>query len=315
MAVLCPLSGSFAVKLVERLAVSDLAWLYRRYLHMDIVGQVSRDTEIGLYHSCVSDLCFFHPVLAAPPTLYDELQERFDWYYPDEKDEYRYAAELVEPDHAVLEVGCGRGQFARIIHPAEYVGLEFSPAAAAAAISRGLTVSRASIEEHAQARAEHYDLVCAFQVLEHVAQPDSFIASCLACLKPGGLLIYSVPNAASFVTLVPNNIWNLPPHHLTWWSPASLAFVAERFALDLVETRTEALADAHRLWYARTVAMESLRSLTHSGFRLIDHSLRFRALFKIASAMGRLLEGAFHDERLCPVGHSLTAVYRKPRVG
>lgn len=40
----------------------------------------------------------------------------------------------------------------------------------------------------------HYDAVVAFEVIEHVSDPDFFVANIAAHLNPGGILIFSVPD-------------------------------------------------------------------------------------------------------------------------
>lgn len=41
------------------------------------------------------------------------------------------------------------------------------------------------------------DLVLAFDVIEHLAEPDRFISECRRVLKPGGILFFSTPNPGS----------------------------------------------------------------------------------------------------------------------
>jgi 2-polyprenyl-3-methyl-5-hydroxy-6-metoxy-1,4-benzoquinol methylase len=78
------------------------------------------------------------------------------------------------------------------------VGLEFSRKAKEIAFSNGIIIENESIQSHSVAHPAKYDVVCAFQVLEHVSEIRSFIESSIKALKPGGLLIYSIPSADSF---------------------------------------------------------------------------------------------------------------------
>ena len=125
----------------------------------------------------------------------------------------------------VLDVGCGDGGFRPYAKDAEYWGLD---------PNFGGTrpdILAEPIEEHAPKRPGYYDIVCSFQVIEHVPDPLGFARAMVAALKPGGLLVLGVPSWPAPVTEIPNYVMNAPPHHLTWWNEASLRALAERLGL------------------------------------------------------------------------------------
>jgi SAM-dependent methyltransferase len=61
-----------------------------------------------------------------------------------------------------------------------------------------------------------FDLICCFQVLEHLARPAQFLEDAHRVLVPGGTLVLSTPNAAAAGT-GPN------PHHEKEYSAGELA--------------------------------------------------------------------------------------------
>ena len=101
----------------------------------------------------------------------------------------------------VLDVGCGGGlisePMARLggvvtgIDPAE----ENIAVARAHAKDQGLSIDYRSrrVEELAKA-GELFDVTVCLEVIEHVPDPASFIASCAETVRPGGLLIVSTIN-------------------------------------------------------------------------------------------------------------------------
>lgn len=306
----CPLSESETVTLLETVNTKDLIWYYNRMLKSNISTEFQNLTEIGLYHCPNSDLIFFSPPVQGSESFYEKLQE-FDWYYLEDKAEFRYALQYIDSSSSVLEVGSGGGAFARKIPTKKYVGLEFSGRAIAHASSSNINIRKESIELHAKRNFEKYDVVCAFQVLEHVADIHSFINDCLTCLKPEGLLIYSVPSADSFVSVARNNVLNMPPHHLSWWTDKSLRFVANLFGLPMIDIHHEKLSQEHKRWYAATLLFESIRNLLGLDIPVLDISFRTRFLSYLSHRGAFFLEKGLMDSRILPIGHSATAVYKK----
>ena len=98
-----------------------------------------------------------------------------------------------------LDVGCGAGLLCEPLARlgAGVTGIDAAPenvaAARAHAAGQGLTIDyRAG--ELAQLTGHRFDLVTCLEVIEHVADPASFVAGLAGALAPGGLMILSTPN-------------------------------------------------------------------------------------------------------------------------
>lgn len=308
--VICPLDQSSEVSLLENIKTADLVRMYNKWLHSDINSEFGKIDEIRFYHCLSCDLKFFFPMLSGSERFYARLQ-RLDWYYKDNKSEYEYAKQFVKDSDSVLEIGCGTGAFARQIAPRAYVGLELSQKAIDRAHEKHVVVKKTRIEDHAKDNAQKYDVVCAFHVLEHVADPYSFVNAGLTCLKRGGLLICSVPSADSFVSFLRNPLTNMPPHHVTWWSDTCLKNIAEIFGVELLCLKHELLATHNKQLYAQTIIMLSMENLCGVKFSLLDGSLRHKIARRTASLGARFLKKGLVDRRLLPRGHTVTVVYRK----
>jgi len=96
----------------------------------------------------------------------------------------------------ILEVGCGRGTFgARLATLAEYTGIEPDPTssrqAAAVIEPNGGTV----VQDYDSWAVERgtWDLVCAFEVLEHLEDDAAALTRWHGLVTPGGHLLISVP--------------------------------------------------------------------------------------------------------------------------
>jgi SAM-dependent methyltransferase len=96
----------------------------------------------------------------------------------------------------VLEIGAGEGAFGvRLASAYDYVGVEPDPAAHATTRARLSELGRGtvvrSLDELDQSR--RFDVVCAFEVLEHIADERQALAGWRQRLRPAGWLLLSVP--------------------------------------------------------------------------------------------------------------------------
>jgi 2-polyprenyl-3-methyl-5-hydroxy-6-metoxy-1,4-benzoquinol methylase len=117
---------------------------------------------------------------------------------------------------SVLEIGCGSGTtmaWLRSIRGVDYAaGVEMFPEAAA--------LARASFDEVELAdvslstfdfRQQHFDVVLALDVLEHLPDPWAVLRSLRTKMQPDGLLVASIPNVANMAVAFPllfRGTWN-----------------------------------------------------------------------------------------------------------
>ena len=126
-----------------------------------------------------------------------ELDQRHWWY----RARREVLAALIRraapppPDARLLEIGCGTGHnLAMLAQFGAVDALELDDEARTIAEQRlGRPIMRAPLPELAGVPDGQYDLVGAFDVIEHIADDAGAIASIAAKLKPGGKLVMTVP--------------------------------------------------------------------------------------------------------------------------
>lgn len=112
---------------------------------------------------------------------------------------YDVVARTLPPTaRTVLEIGCGQGGFgARIAAGRDYLGVEPDGASFAVARSRLAALGRGEVRHGRAAdvvqREQRFDLVCAFEVLEHIDDDRAAVLEWREHLAPGGHLLLSVP--------------------------------------------------------------------------------------------------------------------------
>jgi SAM-dependent methyltransferase len=126
-----------------------------------------------------------------------ELDERHWWYRARREVLAALIRRLARPPKRgkLLEIGCGTGHNLSMLEQFGKVdALELDDQARAIAQNRlGREVMRAPLPELAGVPDRHYDLIGAFDVIEHIADDQAAIASIAAKLKPGGKFVMSVP--------------------------------------------------------------------------------------------------------------------------
>jgi SAM-dependent methyltransferase len=141
----------------------------------------------------------------------------------------------------LLDVGCGRGDLGAwmIAGGWSVTGVEPSPGAGGVARARGLDV-RVGVLADAELEEGAYDAVVFRQSLEHVLEPAADVRRAQRALRPGGVLIVSVPNFGSWQRRRFGGAWYQLdlPRHRSHFDAGSLRALLARCGFVEVETST-----------------------------------------------------------------------------
>ena len=197
--------------------------------------------------------------LFAPQRTAQDLRELygaeyFDEYpggeaYDEDEAQRRYEARirvaLVQGYAAagrLYEVGAAAGHFLDEARRAgfEVSGIEPAGPVAERARARFDVDVQAGFVEQADLASQTFDIVCAWHVLEHLAEPRAALERLRTALRPGGHLLLEVPNVASVYARRRGEAWfHLDPeHHVGHYAPRSLQTVLERSGFEVLGMET-----------------------------------------------------------------------------
>ncbi len=173
-----------------------------------------------------------HELYCGPETLFTSPR-LLNW------DQRMFLRDRPSAGGALLDVGCGAGQFAEAARRAGYrvTGLDLSRSQ----LERGrrrfplVAFHAMTLADFAPAAGRVFDVVTAFQVLEHVARPAAFVAEARRRLAPRGYFAAGVPAWRAWKAL--RDPLDAPPNHLTRWSRASLVGALERGGFEVLRVR------------------------------------------------------------------------------
>jgi SAM-dependent methyltransferase len=235
-------------------------------------------------------------------SVYDQmadLDQRHWWYTARRRVLADLIRRVVKPPAgaSILEIGCGTGHnLAMLAQFGTVDALELDDAARALAEQRlGKKVMRAPLPELKGVPSDHYDLIAALDVIEHIDDDRAAIASIARRLKRGGKLLIAVPAHPWMWSA--HDVVN---HHRRRYSKAALRSLIDQSPLTL-----ERIGYFNSLLFPLAVAdrtMSRLRGRDDSDLKLPAAGLN-AALDRIFGAE-RYLVGRFP----LPLGLSLFAV-------
>jgi 2-polyprenyl-3-methyl-5-hydroxy-6-metoxy-1,4-benzoquinol methylase len=165
----------------------------------------------------------------------------------------------------LLDVGCGVGRFGLAAHARgwDVTGVDVSELAIATGRALAPFPMRvANIAELAD-EGERFEVITAFEVLEHLSSPIDFLQEIQCLLKPGGQAFLTVPNwECRTVQTSARPDW-LPPIHLLYFNEPALRRTGELSGFTRVSTgtiRADPLPAApvpQLRWLARRILLRS----------------------------------------------------------
>ena len=108
----------------------------------------------------------------------------------------------------LLDVGCASGKFLELAEMAGFspIGIDISPNAIRLTKIKGFSVFCGSLEQ-LQAENEKFDVITAWDFIEHIINLKEFLNECKRLLKPNGVLIFSTPDAGAKIVKERGDQW------------------------------------------------------------------------------------------------------------
>ncbi|UAY53259.1 class I SAM-dependent methyltransferase [Ferruginibacter albus] len=246
-----PITGIEGSAFVRNISVKKIVDAYKR-ININVANYFKENTEIEIRTCSQTGYAYYYPSdIFGDGAFYEDIHSLNKNYYPEQKEEYQLAINYINAGDSVLEVGCATGCFMHLVKNkgANCTGIELNNDAVALAKQKGFNVSNELLREHSFKNTGKYDVVCSFQVLEHIADVKDYFESAKRCLKPGGKIIIGVPNSNPFIYR--HDIYhtlNLPPHHAGLWNKSSMEKTGLHFNLQKITIKVEKLKD-YKEWY------------------------------------------------------------------
>lgn len=300
--VLSPVTGSRNVKKIRIIGKDEIILGYKKAFGVD-VRRFFTNASVELYRCLDSDIEFYEPRDSAGDGLFYKALSEHPWYYEDTKWEFDKAMEFVKHDSRLLEIGSGGGAFLERASKiaGEAIGLEYSEVAFELSRRKGLNVKLCEVQDYVEEDCD-FDVVCSFQVMEHVDDIKGIIDASLKLLKPNGTLIISVPNNSGYLKNLDRSWLNMPPHHLNLWNVESIKKLSTIFPMELQEIAFDSLRSEHVLGFASSISQN-----------VVKRGLLSKILYKIF--IKRLLVQGIDSVKDSINGITLFAVYKKNNLG
>lgn len=292
--VVSPLTNSTNVELIKVYKVSEIVERWEQEFGISIINEFDDHIKtISLYRCLDSELVFFEPKVEGSSKIYKELQNKFAWYYLEDKWEYKIAQKELKNAESIIEIGSGKGTFIDKIlkiNKAKIIGFETSEEAVLNAAKKKLPVYLNDYSDFLLKNKDYqFDAILSFQVLEHISDPLNFLKSQVSYMKKGCKLILCVPNIDCFYKYS-DELLDMPPHHATKWSKNTFQYLEKILPIRLKKIHYEPLHELHiniwirnystyyrqKKWYGRII----FNKITIPILKKILNKRQFRKLIK-----------------------------------
>jgi SAM-dependent methyltransferase len=198
------------------------------------------------------------PVLRQPPHVEEMVR--------------KLVARGVRSSDFLLEIGSNDGSFLEVLHNAGFnnvVGVEPSRVLADVARAKGFRIENdyfdVSLAHHVLRRYGHPAAVVCRHTLEHVPDPDTFIAAIRQCLDQAhGWFLLEIPDGSAIPDLM--NVYEFWYEHLFYFSAANVEQLLRRNRFDVLEIQSTPHLDTRNLVAWTKPVSQTLKLLPDAAF-------------------------------------------------
>lgn len=194
------------------------------------------------------EFVFSNPYVSGNESFYRLAYDRSG--YPEWKWEYQQTYDILvrmtQPDIRLLEVGAGEGAFIKkitekLIPKKNILCTEYSTYGKGEIEKYGVKCLSEDIRQVSNECSEgEFDIICMFQVLEHMDKLDELFKRLADLVKEGGSLFIAVPNSKNIEFNELNGaLLDMPPNHIGRWNKECFKKIGERNGFKVKEYKQE----------------------------------------------------------------------------
>lgn len=236
---LCPVCGNTA-KQIKKLDAVFIENKLALHFNTKIPDNLCiPDYELMRCPECTFE--FATPKLEGSSAFYNWITSQTG-YYVETRWEYSKVLELLSKKTKkikLLDVGCGDGLFFDFITnngnlEIDLYGLDPTSGSVGKCEKKGYKVFCMDVQKFKSTNKDTmFDVVTAYHVLEHIADPKQFLQELSGLIKPGGEIYISTPYSPMDFELEWYDVLNHPPHHMGRWNLKSYQKIAEMLGLQI----------------------------------------------------------------------------------
>lgn len=210
-----------------------------------------------------------------------KLNRYYEKFHADLKEEFNFKREQKRLKHIqqfktkgrLLDLGAGQGYFVAVVNQTpgwQATGQDISVKAAWLAKRKfNLNLLTGEIN-NLKLKNNYFDVITLHSVLEHLRDPDQVIVICFKKLKPGGLLVFSVPNLNSFEFYLSRFLYQSYPgyifEHLHYFTPIGIRRLLKRHNF------TELQLTSRHYSPIESLSWKPYRLLTNLAKRILEYT-------------------------------------------
>lgn len=154
----------------------------------------------------------------------------------------KHLKKYIKKDTRVLEIGCAYGYFLNMIKAdvAWHKGYDVTQEGIDHAVNElGVNATTTDFLAEKEVKANSIDLICMWDVIEHVGEPDRHIKKSAQLLKKGGAFCLTTGDIGAFVPKQRKDKWRMihPPTHIYYFDVPSVTKLLDKYGLDVTSVR------------------------------------------------------------------------------
>jgi len=140
---------------------------------------------------------------------------------------------------SLLDVGCSVGGFVRAAGELGYTAEGIDVSASSVAVGQSVGVNVRAGDFLSADFPDRFDVITMWATLEHLPEPNRYVARARELLRPGGVLLASVPNYSGITQrLIGKKDRYVGIDHLNYWTARGFAAYFRRFNFEVLEVVT-----------------------------------------------------------------------------